>query len=49
MSHREAKPKKQFIFKSSQPVMHIQKLDDIIDGIMVSTPGIPLEGRAFDR
>jgi len=39
---REAKPRRQLIFKSSQPVMHIQTLEDIIDGIVVSPPGIPL-------
>lgn len=46
---REAKPKTQLIFKSSQPVMHIQKLHDIIDGIVVSIPGIPLEGHALQE
>ncbi len=39
---REAKPKTQLVFRSSQPIMHIQKLQDIIDGIVISIPGIPL-------
>jgi len=47
--HREAKAKTQFIFKSSQPVMHIQKLHNIIDGITVSIRGIPFEGYSLQK
>ena len=43
----EEKPGTKFIFKSSQPVMHIQKLHDFIDGIVVSTPGIPLKSHGL--
>jgi hypothetical protein len=31
------------IFESSQPVMHPRNLDDIIDGIIISTPAVPLD------
>ena len=40
---REAKPETQLVFKSSQPVMHIKQLDDVIDGMILSTPGIPFD------
>ena len=44
---REAKAKTQLIFKSSQPVMHIKQLDDVIDGIVISIPGIPFESHVL--
>jgi len=40
---RDVKPRTQLVFKSSQPVMHIQQLNDVIDGIVISIPGIPLQ------
>lgn len=43
----ESKPRTQLVFRSSQPVMHIQQLEDVVDGIVISVPGISLENRAF--
>jgi hypothetical protein len=39
--HHPMKPKPltQFVFTSSQPVMHPQQLDDIIEGIVIAVPG----------
>jgi hypothetical protein len=37
-------PLKKFVFISSQPVMRIKGLNDIIDGIVISSQGIPFEG-----
>jgi hypothetical protein len=41
--HELGKTRTQHIFRSSQPVMHIQGLDDIIEGITLTVPGIPFE------
>ncbi len=37
----KAGAEKQFTCRSSQSVMHIRELDDVIDGIVLATPGIP--------
>jgi len=39
-----AKNRTMRIFRSSQAVMHIPELDDLIEGIVLSTPGYPLGG-----
>ncbi len=41
----KAKPIRQLVPKSSQPVMHLQGWDDTIEGIILATPGIPFERR----
>jgi hypothetical protein len=39
----KGEPRKQLLYKSSQSVMHIRTLDDIVEGIVLSVPGIPFE------
>jgi hypothetical protein len=44
---RQVKLKSRSFFKSSQLVMHIQHLRDVIDGIVISHPGIPFENHSL--
>jgi|WetSurMetagenome_2_1015567.scaffolds.fasta_scaffold00682_5 hypothetical protein len=41
--YRHGKTELRKLIKSSQPVMHIQSLESLIEGIVISIPGIPLD------
>jgi len=45
----KTKPTRQLLYKSSQPVMHIHDLDDIIEGIVLAIPGVPFEGHELQQ
>ena len=38
-------PATQFIYTSSQPVMRLQQMDDIIEGVVIAVPGVPFESQ----
>lgn len=44
---RGGKPRTLYIFRSSQSIMNTQELQDYIDGIVISTPGFPLNDHDF--